>query len=64
MANKEQKFKKYIVVEVTERNHHLCALGCSSDIKYSSIANGRSRIRMANLCSILNKNHEVENGKS
>ena len=41
MAKKKQKFKQYIVVEVTDRNHHLCVLECASEIRYSSMANGR-----------------------
>lgn len=55
---KKNTMKKYICVEVSDRNHHLCRLEVASDFKYVSLANGRSRTQMQNLCDILNKEHE------
>lgn len=62
MAQAKQKYlvKKYIVVEVSDRNHHLCRVECASEFKYQSLANGRSRTQMQNLCDILNKEEEKD----
>lgn len=56
--NQSYIVKKYIVVEVTDRNHHLCRVECASDFKYVSLANGRSRTMMQKLADTLNKEHE------
>lgn len=49
---------EYIVVEVADRNHHICKKQLGSNYKYTSLANGRSRSMMDNLCRTLNKEHQ------
>ena len=46
--------KTYIVVEVSDRNHHLCKKQMGKDGRYTSLMNGRSRFTAAKLCDMLN----------
>ena len=47
--------KAYIVVEVSDRNHHLCKKQAGKDDRYTSLMNGRSRFMVAKTCDMLNE---------
>ena len=47
--------KTYIVVEVSDRNHHLCKKQTGKDDRYTSLMNGRSRFMAAKTCDMLNE---------
>ena len=50
----------YIVVEVSDRNHHLCKKQSGSGDRYTSLMNGRSRFMVAKTCDMLNEQAEHE----
>lgn len=52
--------KVYIVVEVSDRNHHLCKKQSGSDDRYTSLMNGRSRFMAGKMCEMLNEQAEHE----
>ena len=52
--------KVYIVVEVSDRNHHLCKKQMGKDDRYTSLMNGRSRFMVAKTCDMLNEQAEHE----
>ena len=52
--------KAYIVVEVSDRNHHLCKKQSGSDDHYTSLMNGRSRFMAGKMCEMLNEQAEHE----
>ena len=56
----ESKAKPYIVVEVSDRNHHLCKKQMGKDGRYTSLMNGRSRFMVAKTCDMLNEQAESE----
>ena len=50
--------KQYIVVEINDRNHHLCIKQAGSDDKYTSVMNGRNRFQVHKFCEMLNDKKE------
>lgn len=55
---KKNKVPKYIVVEVSDRNHHLCQKQVGNDSTYVSLMNGRSRAAVKRTCDLLNEKGE------
>ena len=51
---------EYIVVEVSDRNHHLCKKQTGADDRYISLMNGRSRAMVVKTCGMLNEQAEHE----